>query len=1217
MSRLSDYINTRDDYISMIKKELLGPGSEISLPDEEHELISGQPHQRYSMGILFPKRNTLQADNNDSDRAVALESSLDEIESREQDFQEKGFTTIKSSNNEPEEDIDLDENGLDEEVSLAAQNMPSSMGMSFLVSKNIDILNCEVSFGTYRRASWSDCILPYEIQTGEDELVKEFCDFLSYSVADKYLKLERKINNDDILKFKKWSWPDEKGEFYYAVLKLFNQFQKGFVRVPHSLSVAVDFSEGEYVDSNRNLDNTKLKITALKRIARDGIWSITLMLVNDCDEKESATNCIFQPEIIVSTDNNDFVFCEYSSLVDMDLLSDEEKSLELQYRKKRSFGSGLGTSVDWSIDGLGTGCIYSEYFPSFEVPQMDFSVSEEMGINTQAMSMWYLSDLNEAPRKEKVNGLKTIVNAYGNWIKGLEKDVESLDEKFVEIANTNIEGCKKALKRMNNGLNILEDNDVAWSAFELANRAMVMQRSQVKMQDGKDRYPYDEELINKLEKIDYNDFESLPDDRYEWRLFQIAFLLMSLSSITDEEGEDRQLVDLIWFPTGGGKTEAYLGLTAFTIFYRRLSHLDTSNGTAVIMRYTLRLLAAQQFARAATLICACEYIRCDSLKRRHKYKKYPLGNQEITIGLWIGSEHIPNTNDDAKNKLKKLTEASANDLNYRKNKYNKFQLLKCPWCGTKMVKDLTDKGVQGTFGYRMNNGRHFQLFCPQEACFFNQKGHLPVQIIDEELYRNPPTLLFGTVDKFAMMPWKEDIKAFFGVGSNNRPPELIIQDELHLISGPLGTMVGLYESVIDIVCNDRGVTPKIVASTATIRKAKEQCSALYDRDVAQFPHPGLNAEDSFFAREAEIDHAKDIYGRQYVGIMPSGKTKAMTEARAMAALAQIMYMMDLPEDIKDNYWTLTAYFNSLKDLGKASTLVDDDVKDFIKRTAYRLAVSGKARRIYSSDELTSRVNTTELNETLDKLEKRHYSKENIDNKKYPSDILLATNMISVGIDIARLNVMLVVGQPKLTSEYIQATSRVGRSFPGVAFVQYDGTKSRDRSHYEQFKSYHESFYKFVEPTGATPFSKPARDRALHAVAIAMMRMLEPQLSNDLSAGTFSVEIYKDRINEIKHYLSTRSEEIQQRINTDMESEADDIEREVEDLFDHWEKLASLYDEGLFSYGEKYLMKKPDIEKGRLLKPFNSGATDSAFETMTSMRNVDASLHGHILLWGDE
>ena len=591
-----------------------------------------------------------------------------------------------------------------------------------------------------------------------------------------------------------------------------------------------------------------------------------------------------------------------------------------------------------------------------------------------------------------------------------------------------------------------------------------------------------------------------------------------------------------------------------------------------------------------------------------------MGNTEITIGLWIGREHIPNTNADAKKHLKELTDARTDTLQYAKEQHNKFQVLKCPWCGTKLVKDRIGTKMVGTFGYRMRNNRHFELFCPQESCFFNQQGKLPIQIVDEELYACPPTLLFGTVDKFAMIPWKKEIGTFFAAGTGNRAPDLVIQDELHLISGPLGTMVGLYETAIDALCTRNGIRPKIVASTATIRRAKEQCSALYNREVSQFPHPGLDAEDSFFARESIINYDHKIYGRKYVGLMPSGKTKAMMEVRSIAALMQEINTMDLPDDIKDKFWTLTVYFNSLKDLGKCSTLVDDDVKDFIKRTAYRLGSAKDARMIARADELTSRVNTTQLNETLDKLEKLCYSKENIENKRYPSNILLATNMISVGIDVARLNVMLLVGQPKLTSEYIQASSRVGRSFPGVAFALYDGSKSRDRSHYEQFKPYHESFYKHVEPTGATPFSKPARDRALHAVIIAMVRVLEDELSAEKGAAKFNRKDYAARIAELKKYITERASDISKRMNTEMVDDSSEIALEIDSVFEKWEQLAENFDEEHFYYGEKFLIKEPDDGEGRLMKPFNTSRNDPAFDTMTSMRNVDSTVAGNVLIW---
>ena len=467
-----------------------------------------------------------------------------------------------------------------------------------------------------------------------------------------------------------------------------------------------------------------------------------------------------------------------------------------------------------------------------------------------------------------------------------------------------------------------------------------------------------------------------------------------------------------------------------------------------------------------------------------------------------------------------------------------------------------------------------------------------------------------------MMPWNENVGNFFACNSENRTPELIIQDELHLISGSLGTMVGLYETAIDNLCSMKNIKPKVIASTATIRRAKEQCSVLYNREVTQFPAPGIDSSDSFFSRETVIDYSNLNYGRKYVGIMPSGKTKAMTEIRMIASMLERTILMDVPEDVKDKIWTLTVYFNSLKELGKASTMVEDDVKDFIIRIANRLLKN--KRIVISPDELTSRVSTTELNETLDKLEKIKYSKENRDNKMYASDVLLATNMISVGIDIARLNTMLMIGQPKLTSEYIQASSRVGRNYPGVVFVQYDATKSRDRSHYESFKSYHESYYKYVEPTGATPFSKPARERALHAVLLSILRQ-QLLLLDDKSAGSFNKSAMEEVIKNAENYILERIKQIDKR-SSNIVTDYNAVLEEMNEFIDFWQELADECngDENKELYfGKRFMVSSPDGEKERrLIKQYNAEGKDYAKETLTSMRNVDSTVNGEIIIWKD-
>ena len=1217
-------IDAREEYIKIIKSELLGPGSEFSLPDIEHELISSTPTSRYSVGILFPQGNQMNQDNDETVPLPEAEGSTDKEESdAEAEIQTEPVQ--ESRKHVSEFDETADEN-LDEEIGMSMQYMPSSMGITFLIKGNADIIKGKVTFATYRKALITDCAIPYTPADPEHYAVpSELAHKMSFDKNTGTMKLLTQIKAKEVRDiFEKDTIPENEYQILKQIAYRFVDYcNAGYVRVPHEISEFIlDFSKGEYVDSesNRELDGTSAKIVALRTKVSDDIWSVTVMLVNELEEVPAKANhCIFQSRIEINTHNNCFSFVESNPNPDIHLMDEEECSLELLYRHKKIYGTGLGTSVDWDIDEQGKGSVWNDFFPIEEIPAMNFSLPKNKVITNNELSMKYLSDLNSIDKDTKISSMYNLVDLYKSWVVDLEKTASLLDTKYISAASKNIAECRRAYERMYAGIKTLEENETAYKAFLLANRAMFMQRVHITMQSdmakkSADRYPEDEEISDWLRNVDYYKED---DAGCRWRPFQIAFLLMDINSIVYDESPERNIVDLIWFPTGGGKTEAYLGLTAFAIFYRRLTHSKEAAGTTVIMRYTLRLLAAQQFTRAATLICACEYIRQQCEKKHRKYPIYSLGKEPISIGLWIGGTHIPNRNEgknSASYHLEKLKNVGKHYyVRSEKERHNKFQVLKCPWCGTKMVKDDRNNKLVGEWGYNMGSGKHFYMFCPQEDCDFTNK--LPIQIIDDELYRNPPTLLFGTVDKFAMMPWDGRIGAFFGIGSNNRAPELIIQDELHLISGALGTVVGIYETAVDGICGQKGVYPKIIASTATIRRAKEQCSVLYNREVVQFPAPGLDAEDSFFARESTIDYEKGIYGRKYIGIMPSGKTKAMTEIRMMAALMQKAYTMDLPDEIKDKFWTLTVYFNSLKDLGKASTLVDDDVKDFIIRTANRMFTT--RRLIVRADELTSRVSTTELNETLDKLEKIEYSKENMEAKQYASSVLLATNMISVGIDVARLNVMLMVGQPKLTSEYIQASSRVGRSFPGLCFIQYDATKSRDRSHYERFRSYHESFYRFVEPTGATPFSKPARERALHAVLTAMIRQRE-EWKDDKDAQKFDMGNLEKSISEIQEFILSRIKSINSRSENKLKDDIEDVRSEMQEFFEKWQELVDECNRDgnkiPIYFGRRFMVSPPNSEERRLLRQYNSAGRDTAVDTLTSMRNVDAPVTGSVVIW---
>lgn len=1218
-------LDVREEYIRMIKSELLGPGSEFPLPDIEHELISSKPTSRYSVGILFPQGNQMKQDNDETVPILEADEGIEKEDEPDTESEIQMEPMQEPHKHAVEFDETADEN-LDEEIGMSMQYMPSSMGITFLVKGNADIVKGNIKFATYRKALITDCVIPYVPANPEQYAIpSELAHKMFFDKRTRTIKLLTQINAKEVRDiFERDTIPENEHQILKRIAYRFADYcNDGYVRVPHEIpEFVLDFSKGEYIDdeSNRKLDGTSAKIVALRTRVSDDVWSITVMLVNDLEEAPAkADHCIFQSCIEINTYNNCFSFVESNPNSDVRMMDEEECSLELLYRHKRIYGTGLGTSVEWNIDEQGKGSVWNDFFPMEEIPAMNFSLPQNKILKDNELSMKYLSDLNSIDKDTKLSSMQGLVDLYKNWVDNLERTSSLLDTKYISAASKNIAECRRAYERMYAGIMTLKENESAYKAFLLANRAMFMQRVHIMMQSemakkSADRYPGDEEISEWLCNVDYYKED---DASCRWRPFQIAFLLMDINSIVYDESPERNIVDLIWFPTGGGKTEAYLGLTAFAIFYRRLFHTNEASGTTVMMRYTLRLLAAQQFTRAATLICACEYIRKQCAVNNRKYPLYSLGKEPISIGLWIGDTHIPNRNEgknSARYHLEKLK--SVNKHYYvrsEKERHNRFQVLKCPWCGTKMVKDDRNNKLVGEWGYNMESGKHFYMFCPQEDCDFTNK--LPIQIIDDELYRNPPTLLFGTVDKFAMLPWDGRIGAFFGVGSNNRTPELIIQDELHLISGALGTVVGIYETAVDGICGQKGVYPKIIASTATIRRAKEQCSVLYNREVVQFPAPGLDAEDSFFAREAAIDYEKGIYGRKYIGVMPSGKTKAMTEIRMVAALMQKVYTMDLPDEIKDKLWTLTVYFNSLKDLGKASTLVDDDVKDFVIRTANRMFT--KRRLIVRADELTSRVSTTELNETLDKLEKIEYSKANVEAKQYASSVLLATNMISVGIDVARLNVMLMVGQPKLTSEYIQASSRVGRSFPGLCFIQYDATKSRDRSHYERFRSYHESFYRFVEPTGATPFSKPARERALHAVLTAMLRQKE-EWKDDKDAQRFDMGNLEKTISEIQEFVLNRIKEINARSGNHLKDDIEDVRSEMQEFFEKWQELVDECNRGEAKipvyFGRRFMVSPPNAEERLLLRQYNSAGRDMAVDTLTSMRNVDSPVTGSVVIW---
>ncbi len=741
--------------------------------------------------------------------------------------------------------------------------------------------------------------------------------------------------------------------------------------------------------------------------------------------------------------------------VDRNLLSREEQEIELQYAHRLIYAIGHGCAANWVIQDGKVVELCSDTMPMVEVPQM--TADTDSG-GSPVLSLARLADIDH-DHATLLPELNEFINGYMHWVVGQQEHISQIPVDGRAVAVRMVERMNTTVLRMRMGLRLLGDNVQVRQAFALAHRAM----------------------LDQMRRHDHIQGKHCSDDIYCWRPFQLAFLLTALEATANEDSEFRDTVDLIWFPTGGGKTEAYLGLIAFQIILRRLRHPDTGGGTAVLMRYTLRLLTRDQYLRATRLICALELIRRECSD---------LGSLPITIGMWVGGASSPNTFQKAAEMVNQAIDASESP---------ELVLNQCPWCGQDFE---ADRNYDSTTS-------HFYFLCRNLVCSFGMSpdGVLPCNIVDEALYAEPPTMLVATVDKFARLAWEERANTFFG-GVQHRPPELIIQDELHLIASALGSVAGLYEAAVDTVLQLRGVYPKYIASTATIRMADQQVKRLYGREVAVFPPPGLSCDDAYFACSVPLDQRP---GRIYVGYLAPILNRQQSLAPLVATLLlapSILFEGNQQErELMDAWWTQVVYHTSLKAVGNSHTSFASDVRDFMRLLPNSTDApdqddgtgQGRERFTPTIAQLTSLQTAVENAEIFSRLSKTHEEEGCL-------DAVLATNMISVGLDVARLALMIINGQPLTTAEYIQASSRVGRSdVPGVVFANYYREQVRSLSHYESFRPYHEAFYRFVEPTSVTPYTYQARLRALPAALVIVMRHGRLELLNNDDAAKLDLD----------------------------------------------------------------------------------------------------------------
>jgi hypothetical protein len=1086
---IQDVAYVRDLLEASVRDDLLGPAG------GPHELIKDMSvRDRYLVGKLAPRR----PDDDQAARiepASAAEESGDLEDERTAPLHEPGAEFASTSGRVEPEDDALDEIDTSNNQSL----VPSSMGLTFCVAPDVATLSVDAHWGRYER-----------VPNDEHEIVKT--------------RKNRATGHEEGVKVRVWQ------------------------RIPCGGVVALPLVDGPIKPSAPDPDQPDVRLQGTVRTNSKRERLVTLFLVNGQLEPEDNKDraWLFQPEISVQaaeTETNKAVFRRRpSSEVVVD--DPERDRLALIYRSRLEYAVGHGVSVNaetTSDDVTKAYLVRTEIVPRYEV-----AVTETPGLDPRDrpamrrmvdegwLDMTRLAEMDSDHLRE---ALSCLIDDYAAWIEEQKKRLGTEITGFDDPGNDVIARCEEILRRLREGRDTLFTDAKALEAFRFANRSMAMQRVHGVYALRRRRN----------EEVDVATLD-VPNNR-SWRPFQLAFLLLSIPSLADPAHPDRTkpieaFADLLWFPTGGGKTEAYLGVAAFAMAMRRLKNdlggLDATRGLAVIMRYTLRLLTLQQFQRATTLLCAMEVIR------RADDKAW--GKEPFSLGLWVGNRVTPGTTEASH----QAVEAIRNNDRNKAGIASPAQLTSCPWCGSP-ISGGRDIEVDKIAGRTL-------IFCGDKlgGCDFSKaksSGHphpgLPVKVVDEEIYHRPPTMMIATVDKFAMMAWRTEVRNLFGrvdqecgrhgllwpghdCGTGHRargsypaasvkpvrpirPPDLIIQDEFHLISGPLGTMVGLYETAVDELSSwslgSTKVRPKVVASTATVRRADDQVRNVFMRRISVFPPTGLDVEDNFFSVQRPISEKP---GRRYMGICAPGSSRPAVLIRTYTAfLTAAQALFDRFGPVADPYMTLVGYFNSLRELGGMKRLAEDDVQTRSFRVNMSLVDRPglTQRRVEEVSELTSRVSSQDIPRYLDQLEVPFDGTFDLAQDKWvtnrksgearPIDAVLATNMLSVGVDVNRLGVMVVNGQPKGTAEYIQATSRVGRSPPGLVATVLTWARPRDLSHYETFEHYHATFYQHVEAQSVTPFSPRALDRGLTGAMLSIIRHTYDRFAANNGAGAMN------------------------------------------------------------------------------------------------------------------
>ncbi|TGP86584.1 hypothetical protein EN866_24225 [Mesorhizobium sp. M2D.F.Ca.ET.223.01.1.1] len=1075
MSRPTQPVEVRERLVEILRRDLVGPHPDLD-PDLAYEVLEGtSPSTWYLTGFLAPHRKTIiekRAELAEEQQAeLALETQR-ETEGLEQGAPRPGSGEEAGSAEPPPR----------------RSFEPSSIGLTVLMSRETTSIEARVTWGDYV----TEPPLPSVLVNPEER-----------EAATK----ERRKLDEPARSSLQWRRLPKERQVSIPIKHGFNRYL-----VPESAAPAYPGGGLELAVSVRPTH------TAGIDGRRRDLLAVSVFLVNRRSEalrRYGDLAFCFQARLELKSPLG---FEPNDDRASYDAEDPDERISDLHYRDVASYATGHNSSGDWCAadgDGLVT-TVFTTSVPCQDVEKLGADISVPGVIR----GMEGLAEAAEGADSLR-SALEQLPVAYAAWAVERSREVARIEgQRRQEVANQLLKDIEVAKDRIVSGIARLAGDPVSREAFAIMNRTMARaNRQRSSTINGK-----------------------APDKQAEpsWRLFQLAFVLLNLEGLVDPLHQDRSTVDLLFFPTGGGKTEAYLGLAAFAIARRRLANAGLSGaGLSVVMRYTLRLLTLDQLQRAAGLICALE------LERRHRRR---LGEWPIEIGLWVGGGATPNSFGNSR------SPAPGSAIHWVQSYRSGHgpapaPVKNCPWCGGELKPDAFH--LHPT----RQDPKRLDIRCDNIDCEFSSFERLPIVVVDEEIYRRLPAFMIATIDKFANLPWVGSAGAFFGnvtrhdglgfygaaepnagtrLPSPLPPIDLVIQDELHLISGPLGTVAGLYETAFDLLASRKinGVSrgPKIVASTATVRRASAQIKNLFGRtSTAIFPPPGISRDDSFFAKGDTVSPS-----RLYVGVASPGRGPKLVFLRTLQTLlagAQALATGGV-DDPADPYLTALCYFNALRELGGARRIVDDEVRAHLGSygsSRVRLQPAGQPfanRTLREIQELTSRYSTDKVSEARTRLGRPAKDKSAV-------DVALATNMISVGLDIGRLGLMVVQGQPKTAAEYIQATSRVGREAqkPGLVVTLLNVHKPRDRMHYEQFRAFHKSFYRAVEATSVTPFSTRALDRALAATMVAAIRHFEPRLTpNDTASDVAQYDPAFIEVVETVRQKMTRSDASQAEID---------------------------------------------------------------------------------------